>query len=798
MVSDLRFAIRMLLHSRGFTVTAVVVLTLGIGATTTMFSATNSVLLRPLPYPDPERMVAVRETRAQAGFEKTIVAAREYLDWTRASRVLRDATIVDYPGLALAVEASDPGARLGAMRVSADFFPLFGVRPSAGRAFTREAEQPGRGDVVLISDRVWRERFAGAADAVGRTVRLEGRPATVIGILPARFSFMGAVDLVVPMTLDAAALRDQDHAFDVYARLPAGVTREQAIGELTRAALAAPGTPGHITGVTLVPLQEEIVGDARAPMLVMFGAVGFVLLIACANIANLLLARGAARQREIAIRSALGAGRMRVIRQLLTESLVLSTAGGILGTLLATWLTELLALNAAGSIPRADEIHVDGRTIVFAFVIATAAGMLFGLVPAWQAARTDVNDTLKAEGRGTSGARQRALGVFVVAEVALAMVLLVGASLLLATFGHLKRVDPGFDATQALVVPAFLPAWKYPTPDSQRAFFDRATRALAAVPGVAAVGATNALPLSGDNSSGSLTIEGQPAPTPATRPNADRRSVTPGYHDAMSIGLHAGRLFTTADDQRSPLVVIVSRGFAGRYWPGEDVVGKRLKLGRFETDAPWRTVIGVVNDVQHAALTGPPRPVVYYPHAQGPNPGMQLVVRAVSSPGAIAGGVREAMHRIDPDLPVGELEPLASFLSGALGDTEVALSLLGSFAAMAIALAAAGIYGVMAYAVAQRRLEFGIRLALGAAPRDLVRLVATHSLRLTAVGIVLGLTGARLTASLLGDLVHGVAPTDPRVFAVTAALLGLIALSASLVPALRATRIDPNDALRTQ
>ncbi|HMC76966.1 MAG TPA: ABC transporter permease [Vicinamibacterales bacterium] len=796
MISDLRFAVRMLLHSRGFTVTALVVLTLGIGATTTMFSATNAVLLRPLPYPDPDRMVAVRETRAQAGFEKTIVSLREYVAWTRDSRVLTDATIVDYPGLAVAID--NTAVRLGAMRVSAEFFPLFGVTPIAGRAFARDAEQPGNADVVLISSKVWQERFAGAADVVGRLIRVEGRPTTVIGILPASFSFMGAPDLIVPMSLSPERLRDTDHAYDVYARLAPGVTPAQATEEVSRIAAATEDGPVHLTGATLVPLRQEIVGDAETPMLVMFGAVGFVLLIACANIANLLLARGASRQREMAIRAALGAGRARIVRQLLTESLLLSAAGGVAGALLATWLTELLARAAAGSIPRADEIHVDARTLIFALGIAIVAGLVFGLVPAWQAARTDVNDTLKAEGRGTSSARQRALGVCVVAEVALAMVLLVGASLLLATFGHLKRLDPGFDAAHALVVPAFLPAWKYPTAEARRTFFERATRELAAVPGVTAVGATNALPLSGDNSSGSLTIEGRPAPAPATRPNADRRSITPGYHDALAIRLQGGRLFTAADDQRAPLVVIVSRGFADRYWPGENALGKRVKLARFETEAPWRTVVGIVNDVQHKSLGDRPRPVAYYPHAQGPDGDMQLVVRAAAAPGAIAGGVREAMQRIDADLPVTELKPMTAFLSGALGDTEVALSLLGSFALMALTLAAAGIYGVMAYAVAQRRLEFGIRLALGAAPRDLVRLVGVQSLRLTLVGIVLGLAGAWLTSSLLGDLVVGVGTTDARVFAATAAFLATVALAACVVPALRATRVDPNQALRAQ
>jgi putative ABC transport system permease protein len=794
MLKDLRFAVRMLTRARGFTATALIVLTLGIGATATMFSATNAVLFRPLPYPDAARMVVVRETRAQAGFEKTVLSAREYLDWIRDSAVLEQAALVDYPGLALTV-GNGEAARLGAMRVTAEFFPLLGIQPFAGRVFARDAEQPAGADVLLISYRVWQERFAGAADAVGRTVRIEGKPATIIGILPRGFAFQGTVDLIVPRKFDPALIRDQDHTYDIYARLKPAVTREQAVSELSRVALAAPITPGHLTGVTVVPLQEEIVGDARVPMLVMFGAVGCVLLIACANIANLLLARGTARQRELAIRVALGAGRGRVVRQLLAESLLLSMTGGITGMLLATWLTELLAHSAAGSIPRADEIRVDAPTVMFALGLSAVTGILFGLVPAWQASRTQVNDTLKSETRGSSGTRHRALGLFVVSEVALATMLLVGATLLLATFGHLRRVDPGFDAAHALVVPAFLPSWKYPTPESQRAFFDRATRDLAAVPGVAAVGATGALPLSGDNTSGSLTIEGMAAPTPATRPNADRRVVTPGLHDALGIHLQQGRLFTVADNERAPLVVIVSRAFAERYWPNQDPIGKRVKLARFEVDAPWRTVVGVVADVQHASLTGRPRPAVYYPHAQNPNGSMQLVVRATSTPAAVAAGVRESLRRIDPDLPLDQLRPMTYYISTALEDSEVALSLLGSFAVMAIALAAAGIYGVMAYAVAQRRVEFGIRLALGASPRDLIRLVATHGLRLTAIGVLIGLAGARLTTTVLQDLVDGIGVTDVRVFGVTALVLVAIAMTACLFPALNAARVDPNEVL---
>ena len=792
-MTDLKFAVRMLLHSSGFSLTAILILTLGIGATATMFSATSAVLLRPLPYPDPDRLVVVRETRAQAQFAATVMTAKEFVDWTRNSPVLDHAALVGFPGLAVAI--GDEPDRLPALRVTADFFPLFGATPVAGRAFTREDEEPGNGDVAVISYRLWQERFAGSASTVGGVVRVEGRPTTIVGILPEGFTFTGPFDLIVPMTLSPDALAETAHSWDVFARLAPGVSRAQAIQRLSAAAVASQGSPAHLTGATLVPMRDVVVGDGRAPLLVMFGAVGFVLLIACANIANLLLARGASRTREMAIRSALGAGRRRVVRQLLAESLVLTLAGGVGGALLAAWLTEIFARLAANAVPRASEIHVGGWTLLFTFAVASAAGIAVGLVPAWQTAHADVNDALKLESRGATGGRRRALGVFVVAEVALAMVLLVGAGLLLATFDHLRQVDPGFDPSDALVVPSFLPQWKYGSPDAQRAFIRRATQEIAAVPGVVAAGATDALPLSGDNMSGTITIEGRPAPDPATRPNADWRSVTPGYFPAMGISLLSGRLFAETDDERAAGVLLVSRGFAEHYWPGESAVGKRLKLARFEADAPWRTVVGVVADVQHESLGQPPRPVLYRPYAQGPVPWMQIVVRSASTPSAIAGALRQAMHRTDPELPVRNLRPLTAYLSDALAQTKMALSLLGAFALMAIGLAAAGIYGVMAYAVAQRRAEFGIRLALGASPRDLLRLVVAGSLRLTAAGIILGLIGARVTSSLLGTLIVGVTPTDPRVFVGMAMLLAAVALAASLVPAVRAMRVDPNSAL---
>jgi putative ABC transport system permease protein len=796
MLNDLRYAVRTLLKSPGFTVAALVVLALGIGANTAMFGAINSVLLRPLPFPDADRLVVVRETRAQARFARTVVSEGEFLAWMRDSPVLEHAAIVDYPGVALRI--GDTPERVPTLRVPADFFPLFGVTPVAGRAFTREEEQPGRGDVLLISHDVWQRRFGGAADAIGRTVTLEGRPAVLIGVLPRGFRFGGRVEAIIPMTLGSAeAAQFAGHSYDAYARLPRGVTRDHAVQELTRRAVANQGPTNHSTGAALVPMQDEVVGEARQPMLILFAAVGVVLLIACANIANLLLARAAARQTEIAVRSALGATRGRIVRQLVTESLLLSAAGGMLGLLLGMWLTDLLARAAADALPRADEIGIDGWGLVFGLTVSAAAGLLFGLAPAWQASRTDVNGTLKQEARGGSAAgRQRALSVFVTAEIALALVLLVGAGLLLTSFRHLRAIEPGFDASRVLTAPAYLPDWKYDSADKQREFFRRAVSAIGSLPGVASVAAVNALPLSGDNSSGSVAVEGAPAPNPAERPNADRRAITPDYFSAMGIGLLRGRSLRASDDERAQRVAVVSREFADQHWPRQDAIGKRLKLGRYESAAPWLTVVGLATDVRHSSLSERPQPVVYYPHAQIPDGGMVLVIRSEGAPASIADAVRRALRHLDPDLPADQLRPLDEIVRASTFDEQLEFSLLAAFAALALLLAAAGVYGVMSYAVSQRFQEFGIRLALGASRADILRLVARQGVTLTLMGLVLGLLGARVAASALTSLLVGVGAGDPVVFAGTTALLAAIALAACVIPARRALHVSAVTALR--
>jgi putative ABC transport system permease protein len=640
----------------------------------------------------------------------------------------------------------------------------------------------------------------GAADAIGRSITVEGRPATIIGILPKGFSFGGRIDAVVPMTLGAAeAAQFSSHSFDMYARLAPGVTPQQAAAELTRMILATQGTPQHATGATLVPLHDEVVGDSRASILILFGAVSLVLLIACANIANLLLARAASRQKEIAVRSALGATRQRVMRQLVTESLLLSAIGGVQGVVLALWLTDLLARTAADSLPRALEIGMDLRALAFALGVSAVCGLLFGLAPAWQAAQFDVGSALKQEGRGGSAAgRKRALAVFAAAEIALALILLVGAGLLLATFRNLQHVDAGFDPSNVVSSPAYLPEWKYATPDQQRTFFARAVSELANIPGVTAVAAVNALPLSGNNSSGSITLEGFPPPPPNQRESADRRAITPAYFAAMGIHLLQGRAFTQADDERAPGVAIVSRSLAEHYWPGTSSIGKRLKLARYASQAPWITIVGVAADVRHGTLAKASRQVVYYPHAQIPSGGMELVVRSAGGPAAVTNAVRETIRRLDPDLPVDSIRPLNDIVQTSLFNQKLELGLLGTFALLAVALAAAGIYGVMTYAIAQRVQEFGIRIALGATGSDIVRLVAGYGARLTAIGLAFGVAGAWVGSSVLADLLYGVRPTDPIVFGSTAAVLALVALAACLVPTLRALRVDPITALRSE
>ena len=798
MLTDLRYASRVLLKSRSFTFGALSALAIGIGATTAMFSAVNSVLLRPLPFPDAQRLYLVRETRAQAGFERTVVSAGEYMQWGRDNPHFQHAAVVEEPGLSIRI--GETPERMPALRVPADFFPLFGVTAAVGRTFTREAEQPGDGNVILIAYDLWRQRLGSSNDALGRPIAVEGRPFTLIGILPKGFSFGGRVDAIVPMTLGPTeAAEFSSHSLDMYARLAPGVDPDQAAADLTRHILATQGTPEHATGAALVPLYDEVVADSRTAMLVLFGAVALVLLIACANIANLLLARAVSRQREIAVRFAIGATRSRVLRQLVNESLLLSFAGGALGLMLALWLTDLFARGAADWLPRALEIGMDARVFVFALAVTILCGLLFGVAPAWQASRVDIHSALKQEIRGgTATGRTRALSFFAAAEIALALVLLVGAGLLLATFRNLRHVDAGFEAAHVLTAPAYLPEWKYATAEQQRSFFQRATSELTNVPGVSAAAAVNVLPLSGNNSSGAITLEGFPPPPPNQRESADRRAITPGYFAALGIRLVSGRAFTDRDNERSPGVVIVSRSLAEHYWPGESPIGKRLKLARYAAEAPWLTIIGVAGDVRHTTLAAASRQVVYFPHAQRPMGGMELLVRTAGASPNVAGALRDVIHRMDPDLPVDRVEPMTDIVRTSLSDRELEFSLLASFAVVAVVLAAAGIYGVMTYTIAQRAQEFGIRLALGAAPKDIVWLVTAQGLRLTAAGTLIGLAGAWIGSQMLEELLYGVGPTNPIILASAAALLVLTALMACVVPTLRALRVDPLTSLRFQ
>jgi putative ABC transport system permease protein len=798
MLTDLRYSIRMLRKNAGFNLAVIGALALGIGATTAMFTGVNAILLRPLPYPDADRLFMVRERRAQAGFARTVVASGEFLRWQSQSRSLEAVASVDYPSLTLTI-GSEPESVSG-LRVSAGFFRALGIQPEVGRAFTADEDRAGAPPVILISHDLWQQRFASSPGVVGSTIRMDGRLATMIGVLPRGFSFLGQIDAVVPAAPGASEAADFSHHFlDIVGLLRRGATRSQAEAELaTLATSSGDPTPAHLIGVALVPLQEEVVGAARPSLLVLFGAVTLVLVIACANIANLLLARATAREKEIGIRVALGAERGRVVRQLVCESLILALAGGALGVVLSLWGADLLVAISPPGTPRLDEIGVDWRVLTFALALSCGAGALFGLAPAWHAARVDASAIIIREARAGAGspARRRLLHGFVAAELALALVLLIGATLLAASLRALNHVDPGFDPIHVLTVPLALPDARYDEARERQFYRELLTR-VESTPGVVASGLVNVLPLSGNNSSGSITIEGQTVPRPEDQPNVNIRMVSAGYFRAMGITLMRGRGLTGADTAESARVIIVNARMASLYWGTEDPIGQRVKIGRPTSTEPWLTVVGVVRDVRHRALGAPPRQEMYLPYEQRRSQAPVLVVRAAGDPGALTASIRHQIRALDPDLPVTG-QPLSQIVRQSLQGNQLNARLVGVFALVALLLAAGGLYAVMAYAVSLRMHEFGVRVALGASRRDLATLVVRQALVIAAAGLALGLPAAWATSRMLTALLYAVSPTDPRILAATAAVLTAVALVASCVPARRATKVNPIDALRLE
>jgi putative ABC transport system permease protein len=809
LIQDLRFGARMLLKQPGFTLIAVITLALGIGANTTIFSVVNAVLLRPLPYQNPEQLALIWGKLPAAVSGNVGASAPEFADYRDQNLVF--SSVAAYTSSSFNLSGVGEPERIVGTSVSASLFPLLYVQPALGRAFLNEEDRPGHDRVVILSHGLWRRRFAGDSAVIGRSVTLDGQSHTIIGVAPAGFRFPDdETEIWKPIAFTAEDLSENErgsHYLSVIARMKPGVTITQARADMS--ALAQWMQQQHPMnydadsgwGTTVVSLREETVGDARLALLALFGAVGCVLLIGCANVANLLLARASTRRREMAIRSALGGRPWRIIRQLLTESVLLALVGGVLGTLIAVWGVEAVAQLSASSLPRVNEINIDGRVIGFMLAITLATGLLFGLAPAWQSAKPDLNESLKeGGGKGAgSGGRHRLRGLLVVGEIAIALVLLVGAGLMVKSLYRLQRVEPGFNPSHALTMRLALPDAKYSEPQRQRDFYERLLNRIAAAPGVKAAGAINYLPLSGTGNQRSFLIEGKPEP----KLNVGFRMVSPDYFRAMGVPLRAGRLIDDRDRENAPRVAVVNETFARVFLGDENPLGKRVKLGSAQGPFPWLTIAGVVGDVKHGGLDSETRPEMYVPYLQpllsGWNvPPMFLVVRSESEPSSLISAMRGVVKELDRDQPVYGVASMEQLLFRSTAPRRFNMTLLAVFAALALILAGMGVWGVMAYAVTERTREIGIRMALGAQASDALKLVISQGMRLTLVGVALGLTGAFALTRLMKSLLFDVKPTDPMTFIAIALLLTFVALLACWIPARRATKVDPMIALRCE
>ena len=788
---DLRYGVRMLFKHRGFTIIALVTLALGIGATTAIFSVVDAVVLRPLPFKDPERVVRMWGTFSQGNQAST--SPPDFLDYRAQNSTFEEFAAMMFISYNLTGE-SEP-ERVTALNVTTNFFKAIGITPVHGRDFTAEEEKPGQ-RVAIISEGLWRRRLGGELPVIGKTLTLDGATYTVVGVAPNSTQLIAESDIWTPMSFDDDGMKVRRfHFLRAFGRLKPGISLQQAKTDLDTIAIGLekqyPDT-NTTWRLRLVPLRDEMLGDVRTPLYVLLGAVGFVLLIACANVANLLLARAAGRQKEIAIRSAMGARPLRLIRQLLVESLLLAAAGGGLGLLLSVWGTELLVKLGPDTIARAGAIGVDTRVLGFTLVVSLLCGVIFGLAPALQTSRPDLNESLKEGGKGAPGiSHNRTHRFLVVTEVALAMVLLVGAGLLVQSFRQLQNVDPGYDPTNVLTMRLFLPESKYREPNQAGAFVDQVLTRVAALPGVKAVGTTTQLPLRGGNDT-YFKIEGRPFADPNQQVTALNPAVSHDFFTALGISLIKGRKFTDQETKEPAKTVIINESFAATYFPDDDPLGQRLiiDLGRPATCE----IIGVTRDIKQFSLQSEPTPTMYLPDINIGRP--SLVVRAFGDPPALTSAIRGAVQSIDKDQPIANVASMEEILSRSVGEPRFRTVLLGVFAALALVLAAIGIYGVMSYTVARRTHEIGIRMALGARSKDTLMLIVGQGLSLALIGVGVGLAGAFGLTRLLSSLLFGVSPTDLSTFVVIALLLTGVAAMACFIPALRATRVDPMRALR--
>ena len=795
---DLRYAFRTLLKNPGFTAVAVLTLALGIGGTTAIFSVVNAVLLRPLPYKDPGRLMVLWDIRP--GRPRVSVTPGDFEAWQHQTRTFDGMAGLDYEVTNL-IGGHEPQL-LPTGFVSPNFFDLLGVHAALGRLLQPSDGTPGQTPVVVLSHAIWQQQFGGDPSVVGRTVTLNDKPCTVVGVLPKGFTFWNFDDVQLWSPLPIPRTMDHLHGWrylNVVGRLKPGATRTTAQSDLTvimRQLAGAYPDYNSGTGANVIPLRTEYVGGIRTALLVLLGAVGFVLLIGCANVANLLLARATGRRRELAVRSALGASRVRLVRQLLAESLVVAAAGGVAGLLLALWGQDALVRLAHDVLPRVAVVRLDMSVLAFTFGLSLLTGLVFGVGPALQVSRPDLTDALKDGGRGTVGAgHHRLRSTLVAAEVGLAVVLLIGAGLLLRSFARLLDVNPGFNPRHLLAARMTLPESRYATGARQQALFDAVVERARALSGVLAAGAVSDLPLSGNNDGYGFTIEGRPASLPADRTHVSGLIVTPGCFRTMDIPLLRGRLFTALDGPDTQKVAIINAAMARQYWPDRNPIGQHVRLG---SKAPWLTIVGVVGNVRFRSLDDPAGIALYRPLEQAPTAGMTIVLRTAGDPVAAAGALRAEVAAIDRDQPIGHVTTMERLISESAAPRRLNAELLGGFAGLALLLAAIGVYGVMAYAVAQRTHEIGVRIALGAASRDIVRTIVGSGMRLVGLGLAAGLVAAVLLTRLLSSLLFEVSPLDPLTFTGIPLLLAAVALLASYLPARRAMRVDPVVALREE